>query len=139
MSTTHEAAWPQPYEGYALTPELREEARTDGDALYVCVLTATEQAERPVPVVFARTIAVSQAQAAVTNQRQPGVAPQRGEMEASLLGIGVTYMQALIDLVNRGFRTIAPANTLAVNEVRSRLGMSDAALRLREGDPRAGN
>lgn len=137
MSSAPPLQPPLAYAGYSVTPALREELRADGDAQYLCTLTATELAEAPTRMVFSRTVAVSQAQAAVMNQRRPGVAPERSELEAILLAISVRYLEALIDLVNRGFRTIAPTHTLSTHEARSRLGMTDAALSLREGVPPA--
>ena len=53
-------------------------------------------------------------------------------IDADLIRLGTTYMRGLVDLVNRGFRTLAPAATLSSSEARSRVGMSDTALRARE-------
>jgi len=46
---------------------------------------------------------------------------------------GVRYMEALINAVNRGFRTIAPMGRRSVSTARSFIGMTDTALQTREG------
>jgi hypothetical protein len=126
------------YDGYLVSQSLREAARSDGDAEYICDATATELAEAPSPIVFTRTVVITQQHARVMNQRHPGELPRRDELVALLLGISMRYVQTLIDQVNRGFRTIAPAQTLSTHETRSRLGMTDSALQAREGSAPSG-
>lgn len=132
MTTASESASTAPYKGYQIEPTLLRGSTAEGNAGYMCVLTATEVAESPTPLVFERTLELSQTQAAVTNQRQPGSMPPQEQLDAELVDTGITYMQALIDLVNHGFRTIARRATLSTSEVRSRIGMTDAALQRRE-------
>lgn len=132
MTTTSEPLQLPLYEGYRIVPVLARELASDGNVSITCVLTATEVADLPARMIFARTLELTQAQAAITNQLHPGSVPPPEQLDAELIGIGVGYMQALIDLVNGGFRSLAPLATHSPSEVRSRLGMTRTALQRRE-------
>lgn len=122
-----------PYAGYLVEATLLQHVDADGVNACICVLTATELAGDPTPLVFERRIALSQGQAALRNLQKPGSLPAEDQRDAELLRIGVRYMHGLIDLVHEGFRALAPSATRSFSETSSRLGMTEAALRLREG------
>jgi hypothetical protein len=133
MTTENLLAPQTPYEGFRIEARLLREVDADGTTTRTCALTATELAGDPTPLVFERCVFLSQGQAALRNLQRPGAQPAEEQLDADLLGIGVRYIHGLIDVANRGFRMLAPAATRSFSETRSRLGMTDAALRLREG------
>ncbi len=132
MTGTTETQAIAPHEGYSIEPVLSSTVSAEGVAGYSCVVTATELDGAGVPLVFRRTLELSQAQAAVANLTRPGTAPPPEQLAAELIGLGVSYVKALIDVVNNGFRAIAPTATRSPSEVKSRMGMSESALRTRE-------
>jgi hypothetical protein len=122
------------YEGYAIDAQLRR--GLDGDAattpVHTCVVTATELEDRPGRIIFARTLVLSEVDAARGNAMQPGTLPPLERLNAGLADAGLRYVQMLVDAVRRGFRDIGRAGTLTVSEARSRMGMTDRALHARE-------
>ncbi len=121
-----------PYEGYSIELSLSPSLSNEGVAGYVCAMAAEELNGTGAPLIFRRTLELSKTQAAVTNLMRPGSAPPAEQLAAELVGLGVAYMKELIDLVNKGFRTIALEATRSPSEVKSRIGMSESALRARE-------
>ncbi|HLZ72135.1 MAG TPA: hypothetical protein VKV26_19690 [Dehalococcoidia bacterium] len=133
MTTPPEPSIAATYAGYRLVAQLDQAREDDGSSRYSCQLTASEISDRPDPLVFTRTLILGEAQAALMNARQPGTVPPLDRLHADLVKHGVRYMEALINAVNRGFRTIAPEGRRSVSDVRSFVGMTDTALQNREG------
>lgn len=133
MSTAAEPRPPVSYAGYRLVAQFDQAQADDRSQRYVCQLTASELSERADALVFRRTLVLGEQQAALQNTVQPGTVPPLDRLQAKLVQHGMRYMEALIDVVNRGFRAIAPAGSRDVSTARACLGMTDAALQIREG------
>jgi hypothetical protein len=118
--------------GYAVAAHLEHEATTDGPRTYRCRLVATPLADQPHHPIVERTLVLSRQDAELGNSVRPGFLPPPSQLNAGLLALGVRYLQMLLDAVNRGFQDLAPAGTYSASEVRSRIGMTDTALRARE-------
>ncbi len=133
MTTAREPWLAATYAGYRIVAQLDQAHEEDGSSRYACQLTASEITERPDALVFMRTLVLGEAQAALMNAGQPGTVPPLDRLYADLVEHGVRYMEALINAVNRGFRTIAPMGRRSVSAARSFIGMTDTALQTREG------
>lgn len=126
--------WPSiSYAGFRLVTRFDQAQADDGSQRYVCQLTASELTESADALVFRRTLVVGEQQAALLNRAQAGTVPPLDRLQAELTQHGLRYMEALIDLVNRGFRAIAAAGSRDVSAARACVGMTDAALQIREG------
>ncbi|MHB8574045.1 MAG: hypothetical protein ACYDCQ_01815 [Dehalococcoidia bacterium] len=132
MVTENELRPEPPYEGYVIAPSIQRAEVAEGNPTYTCVLTATAVPDGAARPAFARTLELSETQAAMTNRWRPGAVPTREQIDGELVDIGVAYMQALVSLLNHGGRGIAAAATLSLGQARSRIGMTDAALSARE-------
>jgi hypothetical protein len=133
MSMAADSSLAVSYAGYRIVARLDQMQAEGGSLHQVCRLTASELNERPEALVFTRTLVLGTAQAALMNTAQPGMVPPLDRMQAELVAHGMRYMETLVDLVNRGFRAIAPGGNRSVSDARSFLGMTDAALQTREG------
>ncbi len=133
MGLTAEPSPSVSYAGYRVAAQFDQTQADDGSRRYVCQLTASELSERADALRFRRTLVLGEQQAALQNTAQPGTVPPLDRLQAELVQHGIRYMELLIDLVNRGFRAIAPAGSRDVSAARACLGMTDAALQTREG------
>ncbi len=119
-------------EGYSVAAHLEHAAAADGAQTYRCRLVATPLLDRPDHPVVERTLVLTQEDAVLGNGVRPGSLPPPNQLNAGLVSLGTRYIQMLIDAVNRGFGDLAPTGTRSASEARSRIGMTDAALRARE-------
>ncbi|HZQ35320.1 MAG TPA: hypothetical protein VFD32_05270 [Dehalococcoidia bacterium] len=133
MGTAADSSLAVSYAGYGIVARFDQVQAGDGRLSHLCQLTASEIGERADALVFTRTLVLGDAQAALMNTAQPGIVPALDRLQAELGAHGMRYMETLVDVVNRGFRAIAPVGNRSVSDARSFLGMTDAALQTREG------
>ncbi len=133
MSTAADSSLAVTYAGYGIIARFDHAQAGDGRLSHLCQLTASEIRERADPLVFTRNVVLGDAQAALMNTAQPGIVPPLAQLQVELLAHGMRYMETLIDVVNRGFRAIAPMGNRSVSDARAFLRMTDAALQTREG------
>jgi|SRR5579883_2078804 hypothetical protein len=122
-------------DGFCLRAHVARSVDAAGAALFTCLLSATGATELTRQQAFVRTLMLTEAEATVSNPWQPGSLPSDEQLTAGLLDTGVRYMKALIRAANRGVSIAGAeegARVLSVHEARSRTGMTDAALAVRE-------
>src|SRR5438132_4093193 len=81
------------HEGYSIAAQLGRSADGAGTPIYTCRLTATELGDRPGPLLFERTLLLSQEDASRSNAWRPGTLPPLNQIEANLVGDGMRYIE----------------------------------------------
>lgn len=117
---------------YDVAAHFEHTVAADGVRTYCCRLIATPLAGHGDRAVVERTLVMSQDDAIQGNGARPGTMPPPDQLNAGMAALGMRYIQMLIEALNRGQGDLALTGRRSVSEVRSRIGMTDGALRARE-------